>query len=55
MCMLLLGHHNAGLSHDINVGNRFFEYMAQFKYLGSTVINQYLIQDEIKTIILPVV
>jgi hypothetical protein len=41
-------HQNAGQNRDIKIGNRSFEHMAQFKYLGTTVTNQNLIQEEIK-------
>jgi hypothetical protein len=44
-CMLLSRRQNAGQNHDINIANRCFENMAQFRYLGTTVTNQYLIQD----------
>jgi hypothetical protein len=33
---------------DIKITNRSFENMAQFIYLGTTVTNQNLIQEEIK-------
>jgi hypothetical protein len=46
--MLLSRHQNAGQNHDIKIGNRCFENVAQFRYLGTTVINQNLIQEEIK-------
>jgi hypothetical protein len=48
MCMLLSLHHNTGKTHNIKLANRSFENMAQFKYLGMTVTNQNLIQEEIK-------
>jgi hypothetical protein len=35
-------------NRDIKIGNRSFENVSQFKYLGTTVINQNLIQEEIK-------
>jgi hypothetical protein len=47
--MLLSHHHNAGQSHDIKIANKSFENVAQFRYLGTTVTNQNLIQEEIKT------
>jgi hypothetical protein len=39
---------NAGQNRDIKIGNRSFENVSQFKYLGTTVTNQNLIQEEIK-------
>jgi hypothetical protein len=48
-CMLLLSRHqNAGESHNIKIGDRSFENVAQFKYLGTTVTNKNFIQEEIK-------
>jgi hypothetical protein len=38
---------NAGKNLDIKIANRCFENVAQFKYLGKTVTNQNLIQEEI--------
>jgi hypothetical protein len=32
--MSLSGHQNTGQNHDIKIGNRCFEKVAQFKYLG---------------------
>jgi hypothetical protein len=46
--MLLSRHQNAGQNHDTKIGDKFFENVAQFKYLGTTVINQNLIGEEIK-------
>jgi peptide methionine sulfoxide reductase MsrB len=37
--MLLSHHQNAGQYHDIKIANRCFENVAQFRYLGSTIIN----------------
>jgi hypothetical protein len=45
---MLLSHQNAGQNHDIKVANRCFDDVAQLKYLGTTVTNQNLIQEEIK-------
>jgi hypothetical protein len=45
----LLSHHqNAGQNYDIKVATRSFKNMAQFRYLGMTITNQNLIQEEIK-------
>jgi hypothetical protein len=46
--MLLSHHQNAGQIHDIRIGDRCFENLAQFTYLG-TITNQNLIQEEIKS------
>jgi hypothetical protein len=46
--MLLSRHQNAGKNQDIKIGNRWFENVAQFTYLGRTVTNQNFIQEEIK-------
>jgi hypothetical protein len=39
---------NACQNWDIRIGNRLFKTVAQFKYLGMTVTNQNLIQEEIR-------
>jgi hypothetical protein len=46
--MLLSCHQNAGQNRDIKIANRAFENVSQFKYLGTTVTNQNLIQEGIK-------
>jgi ribosomal protein S2 len=46
--MLLSHHQNVGQNHDIKIANRCFENVVQFRYLGTTVTNQNLIQEEIK-------
>jgi hypothetical protein len=47
--MLLSRHQNAGQNHNIKIGDRSFENMAEFKYLGTTVRNTNLIHEEIKS------
>jgi hypothetical protein len=46
--MLLSCLQNAGQNHDMKVAIRCFENMTQFRYLGMTVTNQNLIQEELK-------
>jgi hypothetical protein len=46
--MLLSRHQNAGQNHGMKIASRCFENMAQIEYLGITVTNQNLIQEEIK-------
>jgi hypothetical protein len=46
--MLLSRHQNIGQNRDINIANRSFENVSQFKYLGTTIRNQNFIQEEIK-------
>jgi hypothetical protein len=46
--MLLCRHQNVVRNRDRKIANRSFENMSQFKYLGTTVTNQNLIQEEIK-------
>jgi hypothetical protein len=46
--MLLSRHQNVGRNQDIKIANRSSENVSQFKYLGTTVTNQNLIQKEIK-------
>jgi hypothetical protein len=48
MYMLVTRDQNAGQNRDIKIRNRSFENVSQFKYLGTTVTNQKLIQEEIK-------
>jgi hypothetical protein len=43
--MLLSHHQNAGQNRDIKIANTSFENASQFKYLGMTVTNQNLIQE----------
>jgi hypothetical protein len=39
---------HVGQNHDIKIGNRCIENVAQFRYLGTTVTNQNLFEEEIK-------
>jgi hypothetical protein len=48
---LLSRHQNAGQNHNIKIGDKPFENVAQFKYLGTTVTNQNLIREEITRIL----
>jgi hypothetical protein len=49
--MLLSHRQNAGQNRDIKLANRSFENASQLKYLGTTIINQNMIQEEIKRIL----
>jgi hypothetical protein len=46
--MLVSRDQNAGQNREIKKGNRSFENVSQFKYLGTTAAYQNLIQEEIK-------
>jgi hypothetical protein len=46
--MLLSCHQNVGQNRDIKIANRSFGNVSRFKYLGTSVTNQNLIQGEIK-------
>jgi hypothetical protein len=46
--MLLSHHQNTGQYRGIKIENRPFENVSHYKYLGRTVTNQNLIQEEIK-------
>jgi hypothetical protein len=46
--MLLSRHQNAGQSCNIKTGNRCFENVTQFQYLGITVTNPNLILEDIE-------
>ena len=41
--------HNAGKSHSMKNDNSSFERVEEFKYLGTTLVNQNSIQEEIKS------
>jgi hypothetical protein len=44
--LLLSRQQNVGQNWDMKIANRSFENVSQFKYLGTTVTNQNLIQGE---------
>jgi hypothetical protein len=46
--MLVSHEQNADQNWDIKTGKRSFENVSQFKYVGTTVTNQNLIQKEIR-------
>jgi hypothetical protein len=46
--MLVSRDQNSGQKREIKIWNRSYENVSQFKYLGMTVTNQNLIQEEIK-------
>jgi hypothetical protein len=45
--MLLSRHQNVGQNLELKIGNRYFENVAHFRYLGRTITNENLIQEEI--------
>jgi hypothetical protein len=46
--MLLSRHQNVGQNLDVKIANRLFGNVSQFRYLGTTVTNQNLVQEKIK-------
>jgi len=40
---------NLGPSYNINVGNKCFEIVTQFKYFGKTAINQICMQKKVNS------
>jgi hypothetical protein len=47
-CMWVSRDQNAGQNWEREIGNRSYENVSHFKYLGTTVKNQNMIQEEIK-------
>jgi hypothetical protein len=46
--MLMSHSQKIGQKHSIKIGNRSFEDVAKFKYLGTTLTNQNCMHKEIK-------
>jgi hypothetical protein len=46
--MLVARDQNAEENREIKIRNRSFENVSQFKYLGTTVTNQNVFQEELK-------
>jgi len=46
--MVVSHHQNVGQNHTLLIANKFFENVAEFKYLGTTVTHQNCIYEEIK-------
>jgi hypothetical protein len=46
--MVMSRDQNAGQSHDIKIDFKSCERVEEFKYLGTTLTNQYSIHEEIK-------
>jgi hypothetical protein len=47
--MLMSHSQKIGQKHSIKIENRSFEYVAKFKYLGTTLTNQNCMHEEIKS------
>jgi hypothetical protein len=47
--MLMSRSQKVGQKHSIKVANRFFEYVAKLKYLGTTLTDQNCMQEVIKS------
>jgi hypothetical protein len=47
--MLMSRFQKAGQKHSMKIANRSFEDVAKFKYLGTTLIDQNFIHEEIKS------
>jgi hypothetical protein len=51
MYMLLSRHQTVGQNRDIEIANKSFGYVSQFRYLETTETNQNLIKEKIKRIL----
>jgi quinolinate synthase len=47
--MVMSPDQHAGQNHNIKIGNKYFERVEQFRYLGITVTNQISIHESIKS------
>jgi hypothetical protein len=47
-CMLMSGSQKIGQRHSIKIANRFFEDVAKFKCLGTTLTDENYMHEEIK-------
>jgi hypothetical protein len=47
--VLMSHYHKIEQKHSIKTGNRCFEYVAKFKYLGTTLTDQKCMHEEIKS------
>jgi hypothetical protein len=46
--MVMSQNENAGQNHSITINNKAFEWVEQFTYLGTTLMNQNSILEEIR-------
>jgi hypothetical protein len=49
--MLVSHSQKVGQKHSLNIANRSFEDVAKFKYLGTTLIDQNCMHEEIKSMV----
>ena len=47
--MVMYREHISEQNHDIKTGNKYFEIVEQFKYLGTTLTNQNSSHEQIKS------